>query len=288
MTSEEIIAEASSILHSEINAATPEGLFWRWAYHTGTLNDLARLRAALLAQCSTPARVALRGVILGALHGPKTKTFASYFSNQCPRTYAPKPGYAVEFWRVRGLKPQFVDVLSVIARRAERYFSALPAASGLIRHSDSRVTGSLTPDTFTDNFDWIITSPPYYGMRTYIPDQWLRNWFVGGPDRVEYSDQSQLSHSAPRNFIDDLRAVWRNAATVSSTTARLVIRFGGIRDRKVDPLHLIKASLIDSGWTLRTIQAAGSAISGRRQADAFLRGSSAPRCEYDLWAHLIA
>ncbi len=37
----------------------------------------------------------------GALHGPKQKTFPSYFSNQCPRTYAPKPAYATRFWRER-------------------------------------------------------------------------------------------------------------------------------------------------------------------------------------------
>lgn len=58
-------------------------------------------RAPLLASCSTAPRVALRGIILGALHGPKQKTFPSYFSNQCPRTYAPKPAYAVRFWQFR-------------------------------------------------------------------------------------------------------------------------------------------------------------------------------------------
>ena len=33
----------------------------------------------------------------------------------------------------------------------------------------------------------IVTSPPYYGLRTYVSDQWLRNWFLGGADRVDYS-----------------------------------------------------------------------------------------------------
>jgi hypothetical protein len=37
-------------------------------------------------------------------------------------------------------------------------------------------------------------SPPYYGRRTYIPDQWLRNWFLGGSSNVEYSNDLQLAH----------------------------------------------------------------------------------------------
>lgn len=121
-------------------------------------------------------------------------------------------------------------------------------------------------------------------MRTYVPDQWLRNWFLGGPDQVDYSNRGQLTHSGQHQFVDDLRAVWRNAATVCSRSATLVIRFGGITDRNAIPLDLIKASLKDSGWTLRTIREAGSATEGKRQADAFLRSRSLPMREYDVWA----
>lgn len=284
VTSEAIITEARSILDSKIKASIPRGQFWSLAYHRDTLDKLCRFRAALLEHCTTPARVALRAIILGALHGPKTKMLQSYFSNQCPRTYAPKPAYATRFWQSQGMKPQSVDVLGVITRRAQRYFCSVPTASGLIRQSDSRVMESLVPENRSKRFDWIITSPPYYGMRTYIPDQWLRNWFIGGPDRVEYSQRYQLTHSAPNEFVHDLKVVWRNAAAFSSANATLVIRFGGIRDRKANPLDLIKSSLSDSGWTVKTVRAAGSAILGKRQADAFLRASSAPRLEYDIWA----
>jgi hypothetical protein len=130
----------------------------------------------------------------------------------------------------------------------------------------------------------VITSPPYYGMRTYIPDQWIRNWFVGGPDYVDYNSHGQLTHSSPDQFVSDLSAVWRNAARVCSSNATLIIRFGGIKNRKVNPLDLIKASLKRSGWTLQTVREAGSATEGRRQADAFLRRRTAPLHEYDLWA----
>ena len=69
-------------------------------------------------------------------------------------------------------------------------------------------------------------------MRTYIPDQWLRNWFVGGTSHVEYSNIDQLKHSSPDEFAAQLSAVWLNMAAVAADDARSIIRFEGISDRK--------------------------------------------------------
>lgn len=278
-----IIAEAQAILANTVAVRTPGGEFWRRAYHPAVLNRLCRFRNAFLTECSTPPRIALRAIILGALHGPKQNSFPAYFSNQCPRTYAPKPAYAMRFWKSRRLEPDQIDVLAVIRQRAERYYSRLPVASGSSRLSDSRSPEALAHE-HGQLFDWVITSPPYYGMRTYIPDQWLRNWFVGGPDQVDYSARGQLSHTSPDDFVNDLRIVWENAAAVCSRNARLVFRFGGILDRKANPLDLIKASIERSGWKLQTIRYAGSATQGKRQADAFLRKRTTPMMEYDAWA----
>jgi hypothetical protein len=283
-TPEAIVAEARSILNSDIVALTPDGAFWRWAYHSTVLDPLCRLRRAFSLDCSTPSRVALRGIILGALHGPKQKTFQSYFSNQSPRTYAPKPAYSLRFWKSRRLRPEPVDLLKIIERRAERYFSALPPASGSVRLSDSRRLESLAPGKYDRPFNWVITSPPYYGMRTYLPDQWLRNWMVGGSDRVDYNNHNQIVHWSPEDFVNDLRTVWRNAAKICSHDATLVVRFGGIADRKASPRDLIKQSLKTSGWTPYTIREAGSATRGKRQANTFLRIRSTPILEYDIWA----
>jgi hypothetical protein len=64
----------------------------------------------------------------------------------------------------------------------------------------------------------------------------------------------------------------------------MVIRFGGITDRRVDPLTLIKNSLEDTGWRITTARRAGTAIEGKRQADTFLRKRTKPVAEYDVWA----
>jgi DNA modification methylase len=283
-TVDDIVLEAQAILDTSTNTPVPDGEFWRWAYHPDVISALSRFRAAFLSDCSTPARIALRGVILGALHGPKQKTFPSYFSNQCPRTYAPKPAYAIRYWRDRRLVPEAMDVLAVIERRAKRYYSELPDVTGRVRLADSRAVGALISEVPEALFHWVITSPPYYGMRTYIPDQWIRNWFVGGKDAVDYTSRDQVVHSSPEDFVTDLRRVWCNVAKVCADEATMVIRFGSIADRNAAPLELIKNSLSKSDWRIMTIHHAGSASAGKRQADAFLRTKTKAMVEYDIWA----
>ncbi len=283
-TIDEILAEARQILAAQEARHIPGGEFWQLAYHSTVLNPLCRFREAFLEDCSTAPRIALRGIVLGALHGPKQKVLPSYFSNQCPRTYAPKPAYATRYWQARGLSPEPVHVLAVIERRAKRYYRALSDVTGRVRLADSRAAEALQPENSETRFDWVITSPPYYGMRTYIPDQWLRNWFVGGPDAVDYTNRDQVVHSSPDDFAADLRQVWHNVACVCADDANMIIRFGGITDRRANPLDLLKRSLDESGWRITTICNAGSATEGKRQADAFLRTKTQPLIEYDVWA----
>jgi hypothetical protein len=276
---EKIIASSRSL------EALPDGEFWRRAFTEDVLIILCRLRGELLDDCRSADRKALRAIVLGALHGPRTKGVPSYFSNQCPRTYAPKPRYALSFWKQRGLQPPEVDVISLIRTRAERYYADQPTAEGLVIRGDSREARSFVQlgDTQTR---WVITSPPYYGMRTYIPDQWLRNWFLGGPSQVDYSNIGQLTHPSPEGFAEQLRVVWQNVAAVAATDAELIVRFGGITDRKADPLSILKSSFKDSGWRLTTLKDAGSAATGKRQALHFARTSTVAGDEYDVWARL--
>ncbi len=132
--------------------------------------------------------------------------------------------------------------------------------------------------------DWIITSPPYYGMQTYIPDQWLRLWFLGEEPKVKYSDHRQLEHTNPEIFISNLHSVWKNLISISRKKTNLVIRFGGIPNKNVDPLFIVKNSLAKTGWKIKTIKSAGFSSNGRRQADHFSIPINKPMEEYDVWA----
>jgi hypothetical protein len=265
----------------------PRGEFWDWAYHPDVLSALCRLRESLINDCRTPTRKALRAILLGALHGPLTKSAPSYFSNQCTRTYAPKPRYATAFWQGRGSLPEPINVVELVERRAQRYFSAsLPNVGGAIRHGDSRERSAFA--RLGRRFRWVITSPPYYGMRTYIPDQWLRGWFVGGPPTVDYGQAGQVGHASQEEFIADLATVWRRVHAVCLPEATMVIRFGAINDRAVPAIDILHASLADAGWSITEIVPAGNARDGRRQADQFVRGRSSSLAEYDVWVAPIS
>lgn len=280
----QVIATARYILNQHPEATdVPSGGFWRYAYNPATLRELCRLREGLLGSCDTDARIVLRAILLGALHGPLSKQGTSYFSNQCPRTFAPKPRYALHFWKTRGLRPPRVDVVEIVRSRARRYLlEQSPSVAGIVRVGDSRAGKSYED---LPQISHVITSPPYYGMRTYRQDQWLRSWFLGGPATVDYlSSSSDLTHSSPEAFVQQLADVWKNVRRVCKRDAMLVVRFGGIQDRKCDPVRMLKASLRLSGWNLVTLRSAGTALDGRRQASQFFAATKTPRLEYDFYA----
>lgn len=283
-----IIRVAQRILvEIETPSDVPAGEFWEWAFHKDVLQVLCRLREGLLRNCQSDAQKALRAIILGALHGPRPKSRPTYFSNQSPRTYGPKPRYAVSFWKARNLVPEFVNVLTLIGERAQRYYSQeSTVAIGTAIKGDSRDERLFSRLLAKGKINWVITSPPYYGMRTYLPDQWLRLWFLGGKPNVDYSAQGQVNHASPEIFALQLKQVWLNVGTVCAPGARMVIRFGSINDRRVDALAILRQSLQDSGWEISAIESAGSASAGRRQALHFSRSSNKALEEQDVWARL--
>ena len=286
-TVDAVVDALNEYLEFDLTEPIPHGSFWKRAYHPKTLESLCRIRAALIKDCTTSAQVTLRALLLGALHGPLTKGAPSYFSNQCTRTFAPKPKYAVKFWKARSLHPQRINVRDLVQRHAKRYLEEQPQLTpGLIYLADSKALDRLS---LPRRINLVITSPPYYGMRTYRPDQWLRNWFLGGPNEVEYGQpEGSLSHKSENDFARELGDVWRSASSVCAENARLVCRFGGIRARSADPHDLIKRSFKDTRWKITTMRSAGNATQGKRQASQFGgRSSNSPRQEFDVYAQLM-
>jgi len=292
-----ILFSAQKIL-SERSGVTrvPKGEFWERCFDARTLHDLSTIRASLLQDCSSSTRKALRAFLLGRLHGPRTKiSLPSYLSNQMPRTFAPKPNYAVGFWRAKRLKPPHVNLLDLIERLAERYFSNIPASvESAIVCGDSRtipLTGilkSLSSSSRAPQFNWVVTSPPYFGMRTYVPDQWLRNWFVGGPSDVDYASATQIGINGYDGFITNLAAVWRNVATACVRGATMVVRFGRLPSEGGDPREMLYESFREAecGWIVKTARTSGKAAPGRRQASQFVTVPAKQIQEYDVFLRL--
>lgn len=264
-----VVRLAKRMIREFSHVEVPKGEFWKLGFDDETLREAAAIRAGLLACAASPTARLLRALMLGSLHGPQNKGLPSYLSNQMPRTYASKPGYAVKYWRKHDLKPVRVETIDLIRRKAERVLKKCPPGQpGQVMLGDA----AETIPKLRGRFDLVITSPPYYGMRTYVADQWLRNWFVGGPPEVPYGTQGQLGRQPSQEaFVSAMAMVWKAAASRCNPEARLVIRFGALPSVKADPEKLLKASLIESGagWLVSDVGPVGVPTASSRQAEQF-------------------
>jgi len=267
----------------------PDTPFFRKAYSKSTLKELCSLREGLLRiKNETNESALLRAAALGCLHGPRANDLArsGYFSNQMPRTFASKPDYSIRYWRENELTAPRVSVLNVIKRKLERIPNLDAPTLGSfnrIKCADARQTA---PYKNMKGPLLVVTSPPYYGMRTYVQDQWLRNWFLGGPAEVEYETDVQLSHSSHDDFICDLARVWDHLKK-KGDRVHLYVRLGTIPSVKSDAQELFRSSLEESrGWRLVNTQRAKTASEGKRQADQ-MQGESSAEDEFDFHAVTI-
>jgi len=265
----------------------PDSPFFTTAYAPSTLRELCSLREGLLRMpYDTDESVMLRAAALGCLHGPRSrsKSRAGYFSNQMPRTFASKPDYSVRYWRRHRLRPPKLSTAAVLTRKLTRIGTLDKSAAGPFHNvgcADAREKASFRRAAKPSI---IITSPPYYGMQTYVQDQWLRNWFLGGPSEIEYENDFQLNHNGKQQFITDLAKVWKNCWDWSDRVAHLYIRFGTIPSVKSDAREILKASLEEAGgWKLVSTRRADTASAGKRQADQMAGGSEAAE-EFDFHA----
>lgn len=276
---------AKKILADGQVSEIPDGEFWQWCYEGETLHEIVTLRESLM-KLNTPTAAMLRAVVLGILHGPRNKILPSYLSNQMPRTYASKPAYAVRFWKARNLEPTRISTLDVIKRRVDRTLKSTPLAQGgRVYLGDSLET----LQGINQKFDLVVTSPPYYGMRTYVADQWLRSWFLGGLPRVPYSSSGQIARQPNQEaFTQALADVWAVTASRCNRGARLAVRFGALPSLRTDPEQLMLKSIkqADAGWTVKEVRPAGISPKQARQAEQFGKAGSAVN-EVDVIAELV-
>lgn len=283
-TAEDALCLAQLLILATQPKHVPRSKFFRAAYHSKTLKDICALREGLLELEDSDESVMLRAAVLGCLHGPLLKRGgASYFSNQMPRTFAPKPDYAVDFWAKRNLIAPEVDVLRVLERKLKLIAASrelVKASHTHVIHGDSTVSGNLPPQR---NPSVVVTSPPYYGMKTYVQDQWLRSWFLGGPSSVDYSPGVQLEHTGQEAFASSLGKVWANMASTKADRLDMYVRFGVIPSAKVDARALMHKSLEASSARFKLVSArnALSSHSGNRQAKQ-MKADSGACDEYDF------
>jgi hypothetical protein len=178
------------------------------------------------------------------------------------------------------MKPPRVPVLDAVLRRISYTLAFVPPipVPGEVREGDARV---ILP-RLRRRFDWVVTSPPYYGMYTYVADQWLRNWFLGAPPDVDYDASLQISQGGVTGFTSGLASVWKWTAARCNPGATMGIRFGALPSARVDPERLLRASLeeANAGWKIREVRDAGKPKTQARQAAQFTgAGDYAPEID---------
>jgi hypothetical protein len=286
---ESVIALAEKLVAKTPNDV-PDNRFFRKAFSKKTLLEVCSLREGLLHEKRTTNESAiLRAAALGCLHGPlpEGEGTPSYFSNQMPRTFASKPDYSIKYWRDRDMFPPNASVIDVLTKKLKRILDLNTDSPSHIRNVkclDARKASSFTK---VEGPLVVVTSPPYYGMRTYVQDQWLRMWFLGGDEEIDYENRNQLSHSSHECFIEDLSKVWTIIGRrAQQNEAHLYVRFGSIPSAKSDAREILKASLEEAGsWKLISVRNAQTSHFGKRQAD-YMGSESEPATEFDFHARL--
>jgi DNA modification methylase len=283
-----VIDKAAHILHYSSSAPVPEGPFWDNCYTPAVLEALCRFRAYFAGRKkNTAVDWALSALLLGLLHGPNTDGTPRFFSNHLTADFAPNPQEALRFWTEHRLAPPQCDMLRMIAQRAVHLFAVQPpSAMGVVREGDSRNTAFAYRNS---TFDWVITSPPYYGMNSYGADQWLRHWFLGGAPCPARDTTAQISQQNPKAYIHDLATVWKRLAPFCTPGAKLIVRIGNVPGSTAPPaLELFQASLTRaaSGWKIENSMSVQRDTTTQKSHPLFSAPAPWPENEMEVVARL--
>jgi hypothetical protein len=253
--------------------------FFRLAFDQDVLARLLYLRSTLRWQ-DRRSDAFVASLVLGALHGDiKSRR---YLSNQMPRTISTKPRYSVNYWTVKGLKPPKRDVFELLEESARfRFVSPRPDRRGYSFFGDMR---EIPLRWSGPEVAAVVTSPPYGAVTSYEEDQWLRLWFLGGPNnprksQITRDDQRQNADEYWR-FIGDF---WRAISFVLKPGGSIVIRLGTATARVAELARQLEASFALSPRDMQVMELRTSEIK-RRQTGSFTPGTRGCLVELDMHA----
>ena len=260
----------------------PEGEFFSACFHVRTLQQLLFLRDRLDWERSRVDRF-IAAVVLGCLHGESHKS-PNCLSNRMPRTISTKPDYSVRWWTTKGYSAPERDVFAV-SRSMARYRLQHPPAElrGMVRRRDARAAARCFP-SLRGSVSLMVTSPPYLDTTHHAEDQWLRLWFLGGPERPTSRTLGDDRYTNIEAYWRFLAEAWAGCATLLREEAVIVVRIGGARVSKGTLLagleHSLNVGLGGAG--VRTLHAGATTEIKNRQTNAFRPGTTPGRFEHDF------
>lgn len=276
------IDEFQKTFRSRNPCAIPEGDFFTACFHERTLKQLLFLRRNLNWKSHKTDRF-IAAITLGCLHGESHKTKLC-LSNRMPRTISTKPEYSVRWWREKGCLPPERDAFNILRKVARFRLSAETAPlTGRVSHRDARSAARSFP-SLKGKVDLIVTSPPYLDTTDYAEDQWLRLWFLGGPERPHGNQHTDDRHTSIENYWNFLSEAWEGCAPLVKRGTNIVIRIGGTRLAKGDLLGGLAESL-KTGFKDFKVKCLGAGTTTEiknRQTNVFRPGTASKRYEHDF------
>jgi len=201
--------------------------FFSHCYHDSTLRQVLFLRSALDWR-NNREDCFIAAAALGCLHGESHRTELC-FSNRMPRTISTKPGYSIRWWTERSCFAPKRDVFTILPKAVIfRFKSAPPGLVGSVLQGDARDARKLFAQ-HVGQVRLVVTSPPYLDVTNYREDQWLRVWFLGGPDSPVASLARDDRHRTVEAYWGFLREAWRGVLPLLHPKCQIVIRIGGNR-----------------------------------------------------------
>ena len=261
---------------------TPAGDFFSACFHPRTLQQLLFLRDQLDWKRTRVDRF-IAAVVLGCLHGESHKS-RNCLSNRMPRTISTKPDYSVRWWTEKGYTAPERDVFAVVQRMARYRLRHPPAAlRGVVRRRDARGAAACFPG-LRRSVSLMVTSPPYLDTTHYAEDQWLRLWFLGGPERPTSRTDGDDRHTNQEAYWQFLTEAWAGCAALLRDDAVIVVRIGGARIGKDDLLTGLRRSLASglASVDVRTLHAGSTTAIRNRQTNVFRPGTTRERYEHDF------
>lgn len=260
----------------------PAEPFFRACFHGKTLRQIVFLRTKLAWRDSRIDRF-IAAVALGCLHGESHKS-KNCLSNRMPRTISTKPEYSVRWWNERSYVAPERDAFSILRELAAYRLSQDPARlRGTVRLRDARVASRAFPKLH-EQVSLIVTSPPYLDTTNYAEDQWLRLWFLGGPERPLRLKNKDDRHRSTELYWKFLAEAWAGCQELVRSRTTVVVRIGGTRLDK----HQLADGLNDSieegfsSYRVRALHSGCTTEIKNRQTNAFRPGTTQERYEHDF------
>jgi hypothetical protein len=271
-----------------IEGVAPDQEFFRVCFSTPTLQQILFLKRTLSWKTDRVDRF-IAAMLLGVLHGESHRTELC-LSNRMPRTISTKPEYSVRWWKARELLPPERDAFYILRKAAKfRLAGEVPRRTGQVVLGDARTADEMLSE-HKQSVSLIITSPPYLDTTDYAEDQWLRLWFLGGPDRPSARLHKDDRHTRKEEYWTFLSEVWRGCAGLLKEEAHLVVRIGGTMLDKGDLFAGLAASLEGGlrGRKVKPLHDGESSTIRKRQTNSFRPGTSNEKMEHDFAFAIIA